>query len=109
MLNMAFDHSKYYVDSLSENTKGWLLAKIGRGDYFSLALLGYLNDYRTKTIILNKRKTPFVRQVFERWTEGAQTLEKISLFLKENGAITRGKGQNKMDFDKSILLRFFSL
>ena len=45
MLNIAFGQSKYYVDSLSENTKRGLRQKVRRGEYPSRAPLGYINDY----------------------------------------------------------------
>ena len=40
MLNLAFGQSKYYVDSLSENTKRGLRQKVRRGEYPSLAPIG---------------------------------------------------------------------
>lgn len=55
MLNIAFGQSKYYVDSLSENTKRGLRQKVRRGEYPSLAPVGYLNDPRTKTVVVDKR------------------------------------------------------
>lgn len=48
MLNMAFGQSKYYVNSLSENTKRGLRQKVRRGEYPSLAPVGYIKDSRTK-------------------------------------------------------------
>src|SRR5882672_420022 len=53
MLNMAFSQSKYYVDALSENTKSGLREKIRRGEFPGHAPIGYLNDYRTKKIIID--------------------------------------------------------
>jgi len=55
MLNIAFGQSKYYVDSLSENTKRGLRQKIRRGEYPSLAPVGYLNDSRNKTVVVDKK------------------------------------------------------
>jgi DNA invertase Pin-like site-specific DNA recombinase len=40
MLNIAFGQSKYYVDSLSENTKRGLLQKVRRGEYPGSAPVG---------------------------------------------------------------------
>ena len=48
MLSIMFGQSKYYVDTLSENTKRGLREKIRRGEYPGRAPIGYLNDYRTK-------------------------------------------------------------
>jgi len=42
MLNIAFGQSKYYVDSLAENTKRGLRQKIRRGEYPCLAPIGYV-------------------------------------------------------------------
>lgn len=54
MLNIAFGQSKYYVDSLSENTKRGLRQKVRRGEYPSNAPFGYYNDKRDKTIKTDK-------------------------------------------------------
>jgi site-specific DNA recombinase len=43
-LSMAFVQSKYYVDSLSENTKRGLRQKVRMGIFPSQAPFGYLND-----------------------------------------------------------------
>lgn len=61
MLNMAFGQSKYYVDSLSENTKRGLREKVRRGEFPGPAPIGYLNDYRTKTIVLDPQFSSVIR------------------------------------------------
>jgi site-specific DNA recombinase len=55
MLNMAFGQSKYYVDSLSENTKRGLRQKVRNGDYPSQAPVGYINDLELKLLSWTKR------------------------------------------------------
>jgi len=89
MLNMAFGQSKYYVDSLSENTKRGLRQKVRMGIFPSQAPLGYLNDSRTKTIVVEKRKSKIVRLAFERYVKGNQRLEDIAEFLAKSGVTTR--------------------
>ena len=89
MLNMAFGQSKYYVDSLSENTKRGLRQKVRRGEYPSLAPIGYINDSRTKTVIVDKKQAPVIRQAFELYAQGNQTLEKIGIFLEQNHLVSR--------------------
>jgi DNA invertase Pin-like site-specific DNA recombinase len=61
MLNMAFGQSKYYVDSLSENTKRGLRQKVRNGDYPTLAPVGYINDSRTKTVVVDRKKAKVIR------------------------------------------------
>ncbi len=103
MLSIMFGQSKYYVDNLSENTKRGLRARVRSGDFPSQAPFGYLNDTRTKTIILDKRYSPFVKELFERYAKGDQTMENLAYFLQENGAITSGGKTFKDDKVKSIL------
>jgi site-specific DNA recombinase len=96
MLNMAFGQSKYYVDSLSENTKRGLRQKVRNGDYPSQAPVGYINDSRTKSIVVDKKKSRVIRSAFERYVKGGQRLEDIANFLAKNGISTRsGKRMSK--------------
>src|SRR3990167_4579581 len=81
MLNIAFGQSKYYVDSLSENTKRGLRQKVRRGEFPSFAPIGYLNDSRNKSVIVDKRKMPIVRKAFELYAQNNSRLEDISNFL----------------------------
>ncbi len=89
MLNMAFGQSKYYVDSLSENTKRGLREKVRRGEFPGPAPIGYLNDYRTKTIIPDPELSSVIRQIYEAYASGHYTHREISSLLKEKGITTR--------------------
>ena len=89
MLNIAFGQSKYYVDSLSENTKRGLRQKIRRGEYPSLAPVGYLNDPRTKTVVVDKKTAPIVRRAFELYAEGNQTLQDIGEYFEQNRLVSK--------------------
>jgi DNA invertase Pin-like site-specific DNA recombinase len=77
MLNIMFGQSKYYVDSLSENTKRGLREKIRRGEYPGMAPFGYLNDYRTKRITVDRERASLVKNVFEQYAGGTVTLDKL--------------------------------
>ncbi len=89
MLNMAFSQSKYYVDSLSENTKSGLQEKVRRGEYPGPAPIGYLNDYRTKRLAVDKERAPIVREAFERYATGKETQETLRHFFGERGIRSR--------------------
>ena len=89
-LSMAFVQSKYYVDSLSENTKRGLRQKVRMGIFPSQAPIGYINDSRTKTIVVEKKKSRVIRLAFERYTKGNQRLEDIANFLAKSGVWSRG-------------------
>ncbi len=103
MLSIAFGQSKYYVDNLSENTKRGLRQKVRRGEYPSHAPLGYINDLRNKSIVVDKRRSPFVIEAFELYAKGDQRLEDIANFLASKGIKTSGGKPLKKDQIKHIL------
>jgi site-specific DNA recombinase len=51
MLSIIFGYSKYYVDSLSENVRRGMRAKVEKGWLPNFAPAGYLNDKETGGII----------------------------------------------------------
>jgi len=92
MLTIAFGQSKYFVDSLSENTKRGLRQKVKRGEMPGLAPIGYLNILtadRRKLIIVDKKRAPLVRQAFEMFATGKYRILDIRDFLAKNGIFTR--------------------
>ena len=107
MLSMAFSQSKYYVDSLSENTKRGLRQKVRLGHYPSIAPIGYINDVRKKTIIVDRRRSPFVIEAFELYAVGDKTLQDIADFLKSKGIMTKGKKPLSKDQIKYMLTNPF--
>jgi DNA invertase Pin-like site-specific DNA recombinase len=90
MLNIVFGQSKYYVDSLSENTKRGLRQKVRRGEYPSVAPVGYINDVRTKSIVVDRKKAKIIHGAFELYAEGNSRLEDVSDFLAQRGIMSRG-------------------
>lgn len=107
MLSIAFGQSKYYVDNLAENTKRGLRQKVRRGEYPSHAPLGYINDLRIKSIVVDKRRSPLVKQAFELYAKGDQRLEDITDFFAKNGIKTRGDKPLKKDQIKHMLTNPF--
>ena len=89
MLSIVFGQSKYYADSLAENTKRGLRQKVKRGEYPSLAPVGYINDPRTKTVTVDKKLAPVIRRAFELYAQGSSTLEDIAEFLKRNHLVSK--------------------
>ncbi len=90
MLNIAFGQSKYYVDSLSENTKRGLRQKVRQGEYPSVAPIGYINDVRNKSIIVDRKKAKVIKAAFEYYATGNARLEDVSDFLAQRGILSRG-------------------
>jgi len=90
MLNIAFGQSKYYVDSLSENTKRGLRQKVKRGEYPSVAPIGYINDVRTKSIVVDRKKAKVIKAAFEFYAQGDKRLKDVCDFLAQRGILSRG-------------------
>ncbi len=107
MLSIAFGQSKYYVDNLSENTKRGLRQKVRRGERPGLAPVGYINDVRTKTVVVDKRRSPIVAEAFALYAKGASRLEDVAAFLFERGIKTRSGKQFPKDQVKRLLTNPF--
>ena len=108
MLSIAFGQSKYYVDSLSENTKRGLRQKIRQGGYPSLAPVGYLNDRLDKTIDIDHKKAPVILEAFNLYATGNYSMEAISRFLAANKVLgVRANKLMKVGIVKRILTNPF--
>ncbi|MBI2798189.1 recombinase family protein [Candidatus Saccharibacteria bacterium] len=107
MLSIAFGQSKYYVDNLSENTKRGLRQKVRRGERPGLAPVGYINDVRTKTVVVDKRRSPIVIEAFGLYAKGNQRLEDIASFLASKGILTKSGKQFPKDKIKRMLTNPF--
>ena len=103
MLNIAFGQSKYYVDNLSENTKRGLRQKVRNGEYPCLAPVGYLNDVRLKTIVVDKKKSAIIRKAFELYAKNNSRLDDIADFLAQRGITYRNGVKYKRDRISFIL------
>lgn len=107
MLSIAFGQSKYYVDNLSENTKRGLRQKVRGGEFPSKAPVGYINDVRSKTVVVDKRRSPVVVQAFELYAKGASRLEDIAIFLASKVIVTSSGKNFPKDQIKRLLTNPF--
>jgi|SRR5579872_57067 len=89
MMQVEFGMANQYIRDLSENTKRGLYEKVRRGEYPSLAPVGYINDLRTKTIVVDRVKAPIIKEAFELYAQNNSRLEDIAMFLFERGIKTR--------------------
>jgi DNA invertase Pin-like site-specific DNA recombinase len=77
MLSIVFGQSKYYIDALSENIRRGIRLKLSKGIWPQWAPIGYLNDRKTRTIIIDEGKAHFIKRVFELYSTGNYSLEEI--------------------------------
>ena len=89
MLSIAFGQSKYYIDNLSENIKRGIRQKVRNGVYPGFAPVGYLNDPITRTIIIDKDKAPLIRKIYDLYSTGDYTLERLKDAITSLGFRTR--------------------
>ena len=88
MMSVEFGMANQYILDLSSNTKRGLYQKAERGDYPGLAPLGYINDPRTKKVILDRKQGRALKEAFELYAQNRFRLEDIALFLFESGIKT---------------------
>ena len=89
MLQVAFGQSKYYSDNLSENVKRGFRQKLRRGEWPSLAPLGYINNPKTRNIEPDTTKARCIAMAFEEYAKGEHTLESLSKRLSLWGIISK--------------------
>ena len=89
MMSVEFGMANQYIRDLSVNTARGLRAKARQGMFPGQAPIGYLNDVRTKTIIVDKKKSKIIRAAFELYAQNGSRLEDISNFLFQNGIATK--------------------
>ncbi|MDE2145003.1 MAG: recombinase family protein, partial [Patescibacteria group bacterium] len=101
MMSVEFGMANQYILDLSTNTKRGLQEKAKRGEYPSLAPVGYINDSRTKTVIVDRKKAKVVRAAFELYAKGNARLEDVSVFLSKHdisSALNNRRHKSRVSF-----------
>ena len=107
MLSISFGQSKYYVDSLSENTRRGLHQKARNGYFPGVAPLGYLNDSRNKTIVVNKKVAPIITKAFEMYGEGNIQIKEVASFLEKQKVLRKNGKRIREDVVTMIFKKLF--
>ena len=88
MLSIAFGQSKYYVDNLSENVKRGIRQKLRLGWFPGRPPIGYVNEPRLRTIVIDDEKAPLVKRLFETYATGGVSYQAIVDMADRMGLIT---------------------
>jgi site-specific DNA recombinase len=88
MLNLAFGQSKYYSDNLSVNIRRGQRQKISEGVWSWKAPVGYLNEPKLRTIVIDPEKAPLVKMVFELYATGQYTFDRLRDTLNAKGLLS---------------------
>jgi DNA invertase Pin-like site-specific DNA recombinase len=93
MMAVELGMANQYILDLASNTKRALHEKAKRGEYPTIAPVGYLNDPRNKTIVIDRARASAVRDAFALYAEGNSRLEDIANFFLEHGVISKRGGK----------------
>jgi DNA invertase Pin-like site-specific DNA recombinase len=108
MLNIAFGQSKYYVDNLSENVKRGLRQKLRRGEWPSMAPLGYFNDFKSRKVLVEKREAGIIIKLFDKYSTGDWTLQALADWCNNNGLKSHyGKPISKSMIQRILVNSFY--
>ena len=107
MMSVEFGMANQFIRDLSSNVKRGLRAKVKRGEFPSSAPVGYLNDVRAKTIVVDRKKSKVIRAAFELYAKGGVRLEDVSSFMYDNGVRSFGGLSFHRDRVKFILTNPF--
>ncbi len=83
MLQIIFGYSKYYVDSLSENVKRGMRAKLELGWKPNKPPTGYKNEPELRTIVSDIETFPIMKKLFEKAVTGSYTIAQLERMLRE--------------------------
>jgi DNA invertase Pin-like site-specific DNA recombinase len=90
MLSIIFGYSKYYVDSLSENVRRGMRAKVERGWLPNFAPAGYLNDKESGQIVPDPERFHMIQKMWRLMlTEGTNPRHIYEVAKSEWGLTTR--------------------
>ena len=103
MMSVEFGMATQYILDLSANTKRALHEKVKNGEYPTIAPIGYFNDARQKTVVMDKRKAKVVKEAFKLYAEGNFTLEKIADYFKKHKMLSKNGYQLSRDRITNIL------
>ncbi len=100
LMCVEFGIANQYSLDLAANTKRGLHEKVKRGEYPSVAPVGYRNDTARKLVVMDRREAPIVREAFELYAENNSRLEDVAMFLHKGGIKTRATNRWKSEGGK---------
>ncbi|PIP87428.1 MAG: hypothetical protein COV07_03520 [Candidatus Vogelbacteria bacterium CG10_big_fil_rev_8_21_14_0_10_45_14] len=88
IMSVEFGMANQYIRDLSQNTRRGLIAKARKGEFPTIAPVGYLNDVRNKMVVIDRKKAKIIKEAFELYSQGESRLEDIADFLYEKNVRT---------------------
>ena len=88
MLAVSFGQAKLYVDDLSVNIRRGIRQKLRRGEFPGKPPVGYTNEPRLRTIVIDENKAPLVRRMFEDFATGKFSVKALRDRVTEWGLLS---------------------
>lgn len=92
---MSLGLAKYYSDAISDNVKRAYEQKLRNGEWIGKAPLGYKNvtlENGTKFILLDPDNHFLIKEIFELYASGKQSMKGIAKIMNERGLINTRTG-----------------
>ena len=108
MIALEFGSANQYSRDLSVNVKRGNRIKLEKGGWPNHAPLGYLNDKATKTMVIDKKKAPYIIRAYDLYTSGCYSLKQIADILFDEGLRTAsGKKIMRNQVHRFFLTRLY--
>jgi site-specific DNA recombinase len=85
MLNLAFGQSKYYSDNLSVNVRRGQRQKTAAGIWGGKAPVGYLNEPKLRTIVVDPEKGRLIKTAFDLYATGEYSFDRLRETMTAQG------------------------
>lgn len=106
-LSIAFGQSKFMIDNLSQNVKRGIRQKLRRGEYPGPAPLGYINNFRTRTIEPHPEQFEKVKKLLEMYATGDYSFTDIQNEAFKMGVQTKYKTKIALETIRRTLKKPF--
>jgi len=88
--NIMSSIAQWTSQNISWEVRKGLKEAVERGRFPGVAPLGYLNDKKTKSLIVDNIRAPYIKLAFELYATGKYSYESLSADLNKRGLRTRG-------------------
>lgn len=89
LMSVEFGMANQYIRDLAHNTRRGLMTKARKGEFPSIAPIGYINNVTTRRIDVDRKRAPHIKAAFELYAENDSRYEDIATFLLSKGVSTK--------------------
>ena len=87
--NIMASIAQWTSQNISWEVKKGLREAAERGRFPGVAPLGYLNDKKNKTLLIDEEKAPYIKQIFELYATGKYSYDSLGKEMAKRGLKTR--------------------